>query len=179
MAKIGKPRGLIDYITLNDEPLERAGNPPRSMLKHAVRPRTLLYTGLWAGIGVAMTVALFIRPDIDVNVSPIRSPVFITMADGSIRNAYEIRLRNKHGEPRFFHVSVTSDEALFFVEIQGEEFTIVEVPSDATRTIRVYLSAAQNSKPATQSRTEIRFWVEDIISAERAYANTIFNGNPR
>ncbi|HSF93139.1 MAG TPA: cytochrome c oxidase accessory protein CcoG [Paracoccaceae bacterium] len=178
MTKIGKPRGLIDYITLNDEPLERAGAEPRSMLRHIMRPRILMYTALWALIGVGLLVALFIRPEIDINVSPVRNPVFVTMSDGTIRNAYDIRLRNKHGEERNFHVSVTGDAALN-AEIQGENLMIVQVPPDATRSIRVYLSATPNSPAATATRTEVRFWVEDVTSGERSYANSLFNGNPK
>jgi polyferredoxin len=38
MDKIGKPRGLIDYLALTDETSERAGNPPKSVWKHVFRP---------------------------------------------------------------------------------------------------------------------------------------------
>src|SRR5690606_38675235 len=54
MGKLGKPRGLIDYCSLADEKLERAGLPSLPAWRRAVRPRTMLYTALWAGIGVAM-----------------------------------------------------------------------------------------------------------------------------
>ena len=56
MDKIGKPRGLIDYLALADEPAERAGDPPRPIWKHVLRPRTILYTRfvvddwLWSGL---------------------------------------------------------------------------------------------------------------------------------
>jgi cytochrome c oxidase accessory protein FixG len=40
MAKIGKPRGLIDYMALSDEDRERSGQAPRSAWSHIFRPRT-------------------------------------------------------------------------------------------------------------------------------------------
>jgi polyferredoxin len=43
MAKIGKPRGLIDYMALSDEPRERAGGKPR-VWRHVFRPRTICFT---------------------------------------------------------------------------------------------------------------------------------------
>ena len=42
MAKIGKPRGLIDYMALTDEVSERAGGEPKPIIKHILRPRTIL-----------------------------------------------------------------------------------------------------------------------------------------
>ena len=58
MDKIGKPRDLIGYLAYTDETRERAGQPPKSVWKHVFRPRTVLYTTLWAGIGIALIVAL-------------------------------------------------------------------------------------------------------------------------
>ena len=54
MAKIGKPRGLIDYLALSDETMERAGQPPRKIWKHVLRPRTLMYFSLWALVGAGL-----------------------------------------------------------------------------------------------------------------------------
>ena len=60
MEQIGKPRGLIDYLALADEPAERAGKPPRPIWQHILRPRTILYTTLWSLIGFGLVFALFI-----------------------------------------------------------------------------------------------------------------------
>jgi cytochrome c oxidase accessory protein FixG len=91
MDKIGKPRGLIDYIALTDETRERAGKAPRAIWKHVFRPRTMIYTSLWSAVGIGLVVALFIRSDIDVTVAPVRNPTFVTLSDGSIRNTYDVR----------------------------------------------------------------------------------------
>ena len=66
MEKIGKPRGLIDYMALSDEGRERAGEPPRNIWRHILRPRTILYTSLWSLVGLGLVFALFIRPVIDL-----------------------------------------------------------------------------------------------------------------
>ena len=42
MAKIGKPRGLIDYFALSDETVERAGSTPIPVWKHVFRPRRIV-----------------------------------------------------------------------------------------------------------------------------------------
>ncbi len=176
MARIGKPRGLIDYIALTDEVAEREGKAPRAIWKHILRPRTLLYTVLWAGVGIALIVALFMRQEIDMTVAPIRNPTFVTLSDGSIRNAYDVRLLNKHGEERTFRLSLRGDPALR-VQLEGSPYESVAVPANQQLLQRVYVVAPRGSDPALSDRTEFRFWVEDLSNGERVYTDTIFNGN--
>ncbi|WP_093325498.1 cytochrome c oxidase accessory protein CcoG [Shimia haliotis] len=175
MEKVGKPRGLIDYLALTDEPQEREGKPPRPVWQHILRPRTILYTTLWSAVGVALVVALFLRSDIEMTVAPVRNPTFVTLSDGSIRNTYEVRLRNKHGEDRPFRVTVKGDLTLR-VELEGTPYETVTVPADAMLNQRVYVIAPKGSDPANSHRTEFRFWVEDISNGDRVHKDTIFNG---
>ena len=175
MEKIGRPRGLIDYLALSDEGRERAGQPPRPIWHHVLRTRTLIYTALWGLIGLGLLWALFVRADIDMTVAPIRNPQFVTLSDGSIRNAYDVRLRNKHGDERPFRVTVTGDPALR-IDLEGTPYESVAVPANETRLQRVYVIAPPSSGPATTDATDIRFWVEDLISAERAHVDSLFNG---
>ena len=175
MDKIGKPRGLIDYMALTDETREREGKPPRPIIKHILRPRIVLYTALWSLVGALLVFALFIRSDIEMTVAPVRNPTFITLSDGAIRNTYEVRLRNKHGEERPFRISVVGDPAIR-VQLEGTPYGTVTVPADSTMLQRVYLVAAPGSEAARAERSDVRLWIEDISNGERAYKDTVFNG---
>ncbi|WP_434290305.1 cytochrome c oxidase accessory protein CcoG [Celeribacter sp. SCSIO 80788] len=178
MDKIGKPRGLIDYMALTDEPREIAGETPKPVWKHIFRPRTILYTVLWAGVGVALIWALFARADIDMTVAPVRNPTYVMQSDGAIRNIYDLRLRNKHGEEREFRVSVTGDDTLT-VTLQDSDTTAgdtIAVKADEMRIVRAYVEAPAGSKAATSDRTEFTFWVEDGIANERVSVDSVFNG---
>ena len=175
MAKIGKPRGLIDYMALTDEIAERAGSTPKPIWKHVFRPRTMLYTGLWSLVGVGLLIALFVRSDIEFTVAPVRNPTYVTLSDGAIRNTYDLRLRNKHGEDRPFIVSVVGDPSLQ-VELEGVGATRVNVPADTTYLQRVYVIAPAGSLPAGRDRSEIRLWVEDGLNGDRVSKDTVFNG---
>lgn len=175
MGKIGKPRGLVDYFALSDEPLERAGKPGKPIMKHIFRPRTMLYTALWSIVGLGLVFALFIRSDIDMTVAPIRNPTYVTLSDGTIRNAYDIRLRNKHGETRPFEISIVSDADLI-VKVEGEEQTVVNVPADSTKLARVYVMAGPNTDAARASRTDFTFWIEDTSNGDRASKSAYFDG---
>ncbi|MCO4846801.1 MAG: cytochrome c oxidase accessory protein CcoG [Yoonia sp.] len=178
MDKIGKPRGLIDYLALSDEPQERAGQAPKPILKHILRPRTILYTFLWSLIGFGLVFALFIRAEIDLTVAPVRNPTFIMLSDGSIRNTYILRLRNKHGEPREFRLSLSSDEVLR-IDVEGSQTNLVTVAPDSSTQQRVYVTARPQDAAAQQSHTDLRFWVEDVISGERAFRDSSFDGKDK
>lgn len=175
MGKIGKPRGLIDYMALSDEVRERAGEKPRSAWFHVFRVRTMMYTVLWSAVGFALLFALFIRQDIDMTVAPVRNPTFVTLSDGSIRNAYDLRLRNKNGEERPYRVSISGDYHLR-LEISGNDFSTVNIAPDSTKTQRVHIIAPAKAPAAEEAVTPIRIWIEDLISGERAYKDTVFNG---
>ena len=173
MARLGKPRGLIDYFTLTDEKVERAGGQAKAVWRHVLRPRTLLYSSMWSLIGVGLVVALFVRPDIDVLASPVRNPTFVTLSDGTIRNAYDIRIRNKHGEARRFSVAAGGPLAL---AVEGAPDGVITVPADSQGEVRLYAEAAAGSDEAMASRSDLRLWITDLGDAARASVDTHFSG---
>ena len=177
MDKIGKPRGLIDYLAFSDEEREIAGEKPRSAWHHVFRPRTIMYTVIWSAIGIGLVVALLLRSDIDMAVAPVRNPVFVTLSDGTIRNTYDVRLRNKHGDDRAFHFTISDQDMT--ITLEGLDGTSVIVPSDKTLLQRVYITAPKRSKPAKSARTEFTMAVEDKIDQEISSTETVFNGRGR
>jgi hypothetical protein len=102
----------------------------------------------------------------------------VTLSDGAIRNAYDFRLRNKHGDDRDFFISITSD-ADMRLSLEGTTELRVTVPANQTKTQRVYLLAERGSPAADAKRTDLTFWVEDRVSNERVSHDTHFNGLDR
>jgi cytochrome c oxidase accessory protein FixG len=177
MTRIGKPRGLIDYMALADEPAERAGAKPRALLPHAFRFRTMLYVGLWGLVGLALVVALFLRSEIGISVAAVRNPTFVTLADGSVRNTYEVRLRNQTGAAANFSLSLADAGALTLaVEGETEGDTTILAPVDSQTLVRVYVVAAPGSPEASRKETEFRIWVSTTENEARAWRDTTFNG---
>lgn len=175
MQKIGRPRGLIDYLALSDAPREAAGGAHIPAWRHALRPRNLIYLAIWLAIGAALVFALFIRPQIELTVAPVRNPTFVTLSDGSVRNAYDVRLRNKHHDARIFTLTPGADGTVE-LQVEGHQDGEVPVPADAQTRVRVYLTAPAGSPPATGDHSPVRIWVEDAISGERAHVDSTFNG---
>ncbi len=169
------PRGLISYFTLEDERRERAGKQARAVWTHIVRPRTILYASIWSAVGIGLVAALFLRPEIEVSVSPIRNPVHVTLSDGTIRNVYDLRIRNKHGEARRFAVNYSSDRP-FAIVVEGARDGVITVPADRTGEARVYVQASPGSPAARQDRTDLHLFVTDLADAGHAGADTVFHG---
>ncbi|WP_111428660.1 cytochrome c oxidase accessory protein CcoG [Rhodobacteraceae bacterium DSL-40] len=175
MAKIGKPRGLIDYLTLGDGEAERMGAPKVSVWKRILRPRIILYTVLWSAIGVGLVAALVMRTDLAFSIEPVRNPINVVLSDGSVRNAYELRLRNMTGYDRTFDISVIADDPLA-IELQGRAGAEVVVPANETLRQRIYLTSAPGSTASKTSSLDVDLQVEDENSGARAVESTIFHG---
>jgi len=178
MDKIGKPRGLISYLALKDEAMERAGGHPTKIWKHVFRIRTMVYFALWSGIGIGLVAALFLRSPIDFNVTPLRQPIYVTLSDGDIRNAYDIRLRNKQGEDARFRITVDSQEPVR-MQLEGETGNTITVAADKLKTQRLYVIAPKGASMAHAERSEITIWIEDITSNVRVSESAVFNGDGR
>ncbi|MCB8838587.1 cytochrome c oxidase accessory protein CcoG [Aurantimonas sp. VKM B-3413] len=199
MDKLGRERGLISYATLKDynsnmaiatDPATGAIDPARvrdetgrfrDRLKHFdwhvfLRPRTLIYAGLWAAIGVGLLVALMARERLELNVQRDRNPVYVRLSDGSIRNGYTVKLLNMIPEPREFRLSLEglpgatmySDD---LSQPEGRSFA-VKVDPDRLRTLKFFVvEPASAVKPGT---TDFRFVLNDMNSSESAVYDAAF-----
>jgi len=146
MAKVGRPRGLIDYATFDDCEIERKGGVPVPVRKTLLRSRTLLYFGLWGAVGVAMLISLGARVRLDISVAQDRNPLFVQLSDGSVRNAYTIKVRNMEDRPRAVRIDLAGLSGATMWDSQQDEkragsaldFT---VPADQIETRRIYVRA--------------------------------------
>ncbi len=145
MKETGRARGLIDYATLEQCDAERAGAPASPAWKALLRPRVFIYFGVWAAIGAGLLFALGTRTHTDLTVAPDRNPPFMLLKDGSVRNAYTLRLRNMEARPRTMVVSLEGLPAgavmwteAVRLENAGPTQTVT-VAANATKVLRAYV----------------------------------------
>ena len=104
------------------------------------------------------------------------------MADGSIRNTYELRLRNKQAEDKTFSVGAENLEGEplpdLAITLEGGRDKVT-VTADQTFEQRVYLTAQPGSVMATSGQTPLTLWIEDADSGRRAAVETVFTGTER
>jgi cytochrome c oxidase accessory protein FixG len=102
MDRVGRPRGLIAYYSLADA-AKTPGAPPRIPF---LRLRTVFYAILIALLGALMLYGLFTRPTIAMDIIRDRNPAYVRLADGSIRNGYQVKLLNMRAADREIVVRV-------------------------------------------------------------------------
>ncbi|MCW3835620.1 cytochrome c oxidase accessory protein CcoG [Sphingomonas canadensis] len=149
MAKIGRPRGLIDYATFEDCEVERKGGAPVPIKRTLLRSRTLIYFGLWVAVGVAMLASLGARTRLDLSVGQERNPLYVQLSSGEVRNAYTVKVRNMETRERPVRISIEGlPGARMWDSLESEdkaaqvmEFT---VGADQVTKRRIYVSAPRS-----------------------------------
>jgi len=86
MDKVGRPRGLIRFASLNG--IEK-GEPLR------ITPRILVYSAILLLLGAGLTTLLLTRSDVDATLLRAQGGLFQQMPDGRISNLYTLKLTNK------------------------------------------------------------------------------------
>jgi len=100
MDKIGKPRGLIRYASLD----ELSGKPTHKLYAH---PRTLVYLTIILLAFSGIVYGLTHLGSMTLRVIPERQPLFVIMSDGSVQNKYDFKIVNKTDKD--IHVKVTAE----------------------------------------------------------------------
>jgi cytochrome c oxidase accessory protein FixG len=142
MAKVGYPPRLIGYDTEKNQKRRAAGEPESVRL---VRPRTLLYAAAVSLVGLAIIAALVFRNETSLVVIHDRSPLFVRLTDGSIRNAYTLRIVNKADHAREFEVAVDGLPNAR-VSLAGGEAPTLRVERDRTLEARVLVTVPRGHR---------------------------------
>lgn len=137
MVKLDRAPKLIAYTTELDARAEQAGQPPVSPLRRLLRARTLVYFAAWCAIGLFMVTMLEGRTRLDLSVLQTRNPLWVRLSDGSIRNGYQIKIRNLEARPRTVELSIDGVGTLWREE--GDR-------NSASRTVRIDLEADKVAK---------------------------------
>ncbi|WP_338466277.1 cytochrome c oxidase accessory protein CcoG [Novosphingobium sp. ZN18A2] len=145
MGQVGRPRGLIDYTTLDDTARELRGEPHTPIRKTLFRPRTLIYFGIWAALGLGLLFMLGHRTRLDLSVAKDRNPEYVLLSSGSVRNGYTVKLRNMEDRPRKMEVTLDGLAAgsMYTDEMEATDASrklTFEVPADETMRLRVYVT---------------------------------------
>lgn len=178
MRKVGRPTGLIAYDTDRAAEERAKGETPKYAL---IRTRTILYAALIALIASLMLWAYAAKPGYEFNVLKDRSPSFIRLSDGRIRNGYTLKLVNKSTSAQLVSVSVKGAEDLAF-EIIG----VGSASADETLQLSAQAYGVDRYRmlvtlPAAGAGAPVRLDVTltDIDSGETILATTPFTTGER
>lgn len=147
MDKVGRPRGLIRYASLD----ELEGKATKPLL---TRPRVWVYSTILAVALAGIIYGLSSLAAIDLKVLHERAPLFVTLSDGSIQNKYTLKLLNKMPEPLGVRISVSGPDGL---ELIGAEEPIATHSGGVTPAI-VFVKVPKKS--LTKEQEPIVFHAE-------------------
>ena len=98
-----------------------------------------------------MLYALLTRSLLDVNVLHDRNPVAVKLSDGSIRNAYTVRLLNKRGFDRVIAIDIDGPVNATVHVVGADSVTpdrpMILLGRDQTTELRVLVTAPSENNP--------------------------------
>jgi polyferredoxin len=169
MDKVGKPRGLIRYASLD----ELAGKPTHKLYQH---PRTLAYLTIILLAFSGIVYGLTHLGSMTLRAIPDRQPLFVMMSDGSIQNKYDFKVVNKTDKD--LHVKVSAEGGVEGQVIIGAENPPLTHHGRGT-SFTIFVKAPGAS--VKQEVTPIEFRVEAVedpnVSAE--YSSKFNGPKPR
>jgi cytochrome c oxidase accessory protein FixG len=165
MDKVGRPRGLIRYASLD----ELEGRPVHKLYQH---PRTWVYVGILVVALAGIAYGLTHLGALTLRVAPERQPLYVSMSDGSIQNKYTFKVLNKTDKD--FYVKVSAEGGIKDqIIIDGNVPQLVTHGKATAFTIFVKAPGAN----VKQEVTKLEFRVENTEDPSMAAEyRTMFNG---
>lgn len=106
MDKVGFKRGLIAFDSFANARARRENRPQPSRI---VRPRTIAIAAVICVICLGVFSSFLMRSDLEVAVIQERSPLYVRLSDGAIRNAYDLKILNKDEQNRRFVLGIVGN----------------------------------------------------------------------
>jgi cytochrome c oxidase accessory protein FixG len=175
MKTVGRPAALITWDSLARQGAKAEGRQEKLRL---VRPRSIIYGVAMLVALTAMGIAFVTRSTVELSVERDRAPLFVRLADGSIRNGYTMRIVNKSSVPADFDVSVEGMPGvrLTVVDAPGEPGPTETLPvnADAVGIYRVLLTAPESK--LTADSTGVDFVLNDARTKVSTRYHSTFRG---
>jgi cytochrome c oxidase accessory protein FixG len=156
METLSRPRGLIDFESWNNIERERNGEARVSRL---IRPKTVVLAGACVAMAAGMAIMFANRTSGAITVQHDRSPVAVRLSDGSIRNAYTIKLMNKSATPHAFQLKAEGADVTVVI-VGTEAGKPVNVPAAGSASVRITLTMVH------PQNADIRFVAKDVAGTE-------------
>jgi len=168
MDKMNYPRGLIRYTTVN---ALAHGYDSATMWKRVFRARTLVYLALLAAIVAAMSVSLWLREPLKVDVIRDRGALAREAAPGVIENVYRLQIMNTGEIAQRFSIAAEGLPGLAVVGVDQP----VALPGASSRLVPLRLQApADAGKPGANKIEFVVSSVDDPSLASHEKSTFLF-----
>jgi polyferredoxin len=177
MERTGQAKGLITWDTMARQVAKKAG---RNEPIHLLRPRTLIYVTALTVAVVALSVAMLTRSTLGLSVQRDRAPLFVPLANGSIRNGYTLKIVNKSQLNGAYDLSISGlpGAGMAIAESDPTPEPVLRLlgSSDEVETFRLLVTA----RPAALSdgAQPIDFILRDTTTGVQTVYHSTFMGPP-
>jgi cytochrome c oxidase accessory protein FixG len=138
MARLDRPRGLIDFESWDN--IER-GRRAEARTAHLVRPKTVGLAVITVGLAAGLAFLLATKATGALAVLHDRDPLAVTLSDGSVRNAYTVKLLNKGAVAHHYTLAIQGIDASMAI-VGVDDGTPITVEPDGSESLRVTLTMA-------------------------------------
>lgn len=175
MTKTGQPKWLVTWDTLADQKAKQQGRHEKFRL---LRPRTVVYlTALVLAMSV-MGVALASRAHIHLSVQRDRAPLFVRVQDGSLRNAYTLKISNKTLDDTEFSLGMDGLPGGVMALATDNEARLpgltLPVPADSIGTFRLLVFGHPTA--LTDGSQPVTFTLRNTKTGEETAYTSVFMG---
>jgi cytochrome c oxidase accessory protein FixG len=160
MDRIGRPRGLIRYASLNS--IERGD-------RFRLTPRMIGYAVVLVVLAGVLAVLVFTRPSVEATLLRAPGSLFQTAANGSIENIYTLKLINKTS--RDVPVRLKLENVPGNLEVMGDKNLVV--PREQLLTTSLLIELAPETLRGANTRLSIGVYSDD---KRLETVNTVFIG---
>src|ERR1035437_4129458 len=164
MDKIGRPRGLIRYASLD----ELEGKRVHKLYQH---PRTWVYVSIILLALGGIIYGLNNLGSLTLSVAPERQPLFVRMSDGSIQNKYTFKVLNKTDKD--LNVKISAEGGVKGqILIDADKLQLVHHGKASGFTVFVKAPEANITSEVTKLQFRVENSEDPTMAAEY---NTVFN----
>ena len=163
MDKIGRPRGLIRYASLD----EINGKPDIPLHK---RPRVLIYFTIMALAVVGLLYGLTNLGTFDIKVIHDRQPLYVQLSNGSIQNKYQLKVLNKMDRDMTVSIAVDGPEGTITQGLKDR----IKLPSGKLSSFTVFLKIPRQN--LAEERTSVTFRVQSFEEFDSVEYKSMFYG---
>ncbi|MDZ7595609.1 MAG: cytochrome c oxidase accessory protein CcoG [Thiobacillus sp.] len=153
MDKMGYPRGLIRYTTEN---VVKGKYTDSGIVKHILRPRTIIYTVLLALLSGAFVYSLATRVPLRVDVIRDRVTLSKETNEGLIENVYRLQIINKDSQPHRYTIEAHGIDGLSVVMASRE------IAAAPLQTIDIPVSLVADPVELKSRSIEVTFTIQSI-----------------
>jgi cytochrome c oxidase accessory protein FixG len=177
MERTHQDKWLITWDTEARQAAKKAG---RHEPIRIVRPRTVIYLFVLLVAIIGMTTALATRSTLGLSVQRDRAPVYVPLADGSLRNGYAVKIANKTQLHAAFDLTVSGLPGATLVVAEGDPKPAPALrllsASDEVDSFRVLVTARPTA--LKDGSEPVDFVLRDTATGRQTVYHSTFMGPP-